>query len=390
MCCRLDCDPFGHLKCKHCNSQCNNQTCLRMHEEKFCYKISYCYDCGNRKFRNHVCGSEQRWCHNCCKSVKFSHKCYIQKQLGKPNKSEKGSKVPMFDGIITFDYECYQDQVHIPNLVIAEKMCSECLETDDRCASCGIFKFDNNDDFGDWLFSLEKYVAIAHNLRGYDGCFILQYINKHIMPGDGAPKVIANGSSLLSISFRKVKLIDSLSFFPTSLENLAKMFDIQELKKGFFPHNFNKPENFSYVGPYPCKEAYGYKFFSETKKNAFDTWYESKANEIFDFKQELHDYCLSDVKLLSAAVLAFRKIILNISKDDSGVGIDPWLTSITMPSLCLKIFRRNMMPAETIAVIPEYGYNPTHKTSIKCQQWIKYLSRTLQVSFIWFELLFCL
>jgi hypothetical protein len=285
-----------------------------------------------------------------------------------------------FAGIITFDYECYQDKVHIPNLVIAEKMCLDCIENgDDRCDTCGIFKFDSNKEFGDWLFSNPHFVAIAHNLRGYDGCFVLQYIIQHIMPGDGAPQVIANASKLTSITFRKVKLIDSLSFFPTSLENLPKMFGITELKKGFFPHLFNTPENFEYVGPYPCKESYGYKFFSESKKNEFDEWYATKANEIFDFKQELHDYCLSVVKLLSSAVLAFRRIILNISRNEKGVSIDPWATAITMPSLCLKIFRRNMMENDLIGVIPEYGYNPTHKTSLKCQQWLKFVSKSQNV-----------
>ena len=32
------------------------------------------------------------------------------------------------------------------------------------------------------------------------------------------------------------------------------------------------------------------------------------------------------------------------------------------------------MKPETIGIIPENGYHPEHKTSIKCQLWLKYLS----------------
>ena len=32
------------------------------------------------------------------------------------------------------------------------------------------------------------------------------------------------------------------------------------------------------------------------------------------------------------------------------------------------------MPQYSIAIIPENGYHPEHKTSIKCQMWLKYIS----------------
>ena len=76
-----------------------------------------------------------------------------------------------------FDYECYHDEVHNPNLVIAERICKDCLEQEDRCDKCGVVVFHNNYDFGDWLFDQPNFVDIADNLRGYDGCFVLQYIN---------------------------------------------------------------------------------------------------------------------------------------------------------------------------------------------------------------------
>ena len=55
-------------------------------------------------------------------------------------------------------------------------------------------------------------------------------------------------------------------------------------------------------------------------------------------------------------------------------GIDPFLTSITIASLCHHILRSKIMKPETIGIIPENGYHPEHKTSIKCQLWLKNLS----------------
>ena len=61
-----------------------------------------------------------------------------------------------------------------------------------------------------------------------------------------------------------------------ALTDFSKTFEIQEVKKGFFPHKFNKPSNFDYIGPYPEKEYYGYNYFNEKKRIEFDTFYESE------------------------------------------------------------------------------------------------------------------
>ena len=45
--------------------------------------------------------------------------------------------------------------------------------------------------------------------------------------------------------------IDSLSFIPMKLANFPKIFGLDELRKGYFPHLFNKKENENYVRPIP-------------------------------------------------------------------------------------------------------------------------------------------
>jgi hypothetical protein len=71
----------------------------------------------------------------------------------------------------------------------------------------------------------------------------------------------------MSFSFCNKVFKDSCLFITKPLEAFPKIFDIKELVKGFFPHKFNRPENFNYVGKYPDKKYYSPEFFSQEKKN---------------------------------------------------------------------------------------------------------------------------
>ena len=59
-----------------------------------------------------------------------------------------------------------------------------------------------------------------------------------------------NGSKimLMEIPAFNVRFIDSINFVPFPLALFPKTFGLKELKKGYFPHLFNKPENQDYVG----------------------------------------------------------------------------------------------------------------------------------------------
>ena len=51
-----------------------------------------------------------------------------------------------------------------------------------------------------------------------------------------------------------VRLLNSMSFFAMPLSKFPETFGLTELKKGFFRHLFNTPENQRYLGLIPDKK----------------------------------------------------------------------------------------------------------------------------------------
>ena len=372
LCKRLKCSEFDQssISCSYCYKKCKNEACLRIHSERFCAKRQICDDCHHYRNNNHVCQDDERWCTNCKKSVNSAHRCFILRE------DEKKAFQKTLSSYIFFDYECYvgDRNEHVPNLVYAELICNSCIDfPNPSCAVCKKVHFFDNESFCEWLFQQKDSIAIAHNMKGYDGCFVLQYILEHILTIDSFPHILCTGTKLLSIEFRHVKLIDSYSFIATALENFPKTFGIKELRKGYFPHLFNKPENFTYIGAYPDISQYGIEYFTPKKKSEFLQWYDANKNSLFDFRKELLEYCISDVRLLKEGCLSFRKTIMNYTNANNNA-IDPFLETLTIASLSHKCYRQNFMPSKSIAIIPEYGYNPKQRTSNKCIKWLRYYS----------------
>ena len=185
------------------------------------------------------------------------------------------------------------------------------------------------------------------------------------------PKILKTGTRLLSIEFRNVKLIDSLSFMPMRLASFAKTFGIKETVKGHFPHHFNKPENQNFVGKVPKKEMYGYKHMNDAIKKDFDLWYDENLD--FDFQKEFVKYCKDDVELLARGCLKFRNIIYDLTK------VEPYRKSITIASLCHFIFRNYLMELDQIPLISDKGYNAEQKTSRKAFMWLKFISESKKI-----------
>ena len=89
---------------------------------------------------------------------------------------------------------------------------------------------------------------------------------RSVCPNDSFPGLLVNGTKVLSIKFRELKIIDSYSFIPSSLDSFTKTFDLTAVK-GYFPHTFNTIANTNYIGPIPAREHYCSDFFSKEKKN---------------------------------------------------------------------------------------------------------------------------
>ena len=86
-------------------------------------------------------------------------------------------------------------------------MCFDCIniwkisETNIFKSDCGIQSFNNNDIFCKWLLKQINYKGFAHNLKAYDGIFIMKYIVNNQLPTDGLPKITKLGAKFMSIEF---------------------------------------------------------------------------------------------------------------------------------------------------------------------------------------------
>ena len=98
-----------------------------------------------------------------------------------------------------------------------------------------------------------EILVVFHNLKGFDGMFILHelYQQQREMADQ-----LTVGAKVLSFKSGPLKFIDSLCFLPMSLASLPSTFNLTELKKGVFPHLFNTPDHQQYVGRIPDLEFY--------------------------------------------------------------------------------------------------------------------------------------
>lgn len=130
----------------------------------------------------------------------------------------------------------------------------------DYCDICGCFEnifqgYNCVNKSGDYLYlklseqankNKATVYVFAHNFQGYDGHFIIQDLFKRDFI---SIEPIMNGSKILKIDIRNVKLLDSLSFFMMPLANLPKAFGFEDkVVKGFFPIHLNNEEIMSYSG----------------------------------------------------------------------------------------------------------------------------------------------
>jgi len=206
------------------------------------------------------------------------------------------------------DYEATVDDEGVQTPIL---LSTESDEEDQNKSFCVA---DCTEPFFEWLESLavdqdgddRSVIVVFHNLKGYDGMFLMQHCYakyREVMDQ------ITVGTKVLSFKSDQLTFKDSLCFLPCPLANFPSTFGIQELIKGFFPHKFNTRENQDYEGPIPPAEMYDPDSMSAKKKAEFEQWYAEKVrnNYIFNLKTEIRAYCESDVKLLKAGCQKFRE-----------------------------------------------------------------------------------
>ncbi|KAG8173059.1 hypothetical protein JTE90_016151 [Oedothorax gibbosus] len=208
-------------------------------------------------------------------------------------------------------------------------------------------------------------------MKGFDGQFVLKWMLEQGLQ----PKVIPNGSKLMSIEVKSlnIRIIDSFNFLPMSLAKLPATFGLRELKKGYFPHFFNTPENQYYVGPIPDPQFYNPDAMSTAERQKFYSWYEERKAEPFDFRKEMLEYCRSDVDILRRCCIDFREQFLNCAQ------IDPF-QYVTIASVAMAIYRAHHIPPNSIAAIPPGGYITNSNFSLESIRWLDFVSQQENVA----------
>ena len=270
-----------------------------------------------------------------------THICYMEKS--------KLPDEPKFHEIYAFDFECMllpgpaNSKIHKIN-----KVCVQLVgDATKRWA------FDTADEFIDWIieyfFSRPDVVVamFAHNLKGYDGRLMLceiykaQYTKKSALVGS----MIWTGMKINTFRWGNIVFRDSLLHIPAPLSMFPKIFGLEELQKGHFPYLFNTPENQNYVGPLPAIEYFEPQYKSTKDRSALLEWYNTQTSlgHQYDFKQVLHDYCVSDVDILARALEKYNEAGQLLNHE-----LLPPLDRLTIASYTLNCWRTLHFPEDTI------------------------------------------
>ena len=131
----------------------------------------------------------------------------------------------------------------------------------------------------------------------------------------------------------RVTFLDSYQFLHMRLANFPDTFGLTEMKEGYFPHLANTLANQKYVGPYFPVNMYNPGQMSVKDRELFLAWHKGKIESgvIFDFRQEMEEYCRSDVDILRRGCFCFRRELINIS------GLDPLSEACTIAQACSKV-----------------------------------------------------
>ena len=279
------------IVCEKCNRKFFGKRCFKNHLKNrskiegktdiVCDTVKKCLDC-NRiitgKYVNiHKCGYTE--CNNCNKYVGKNHKCFMKKIKAKEGYCKVDGKKPCKNNdsikkkdwchscrtytekYVFYNFEATQNTgTHTVNLSIAQDFEGKEYIHNSIDEFCKYFL---NDKY-------KGYTFIAHNSKGYNSHFVLKWlIDQGIKP-----YCIYNGAKIMFMEIPKlsIRFIDSLNFLQMPLKSFPKTFGMNELKKGYFPHYFNKKCNENYVGPIPSKKHYGYNQMKPDERAKFLKW----------------------------------------------------------------------------------------------------------------------
>lgn len=116
--------------------------------------------------------------------------------------------------------------------------------------------------------------------------------------------MIWHGSKLMTMKVGSVTFRDSLLHLSTRLDEMPAMFgiDAPDMKKQFFPYEFNTLENQEYIGPLPPVAMYPTDFMTTERRAFFLQWHAEESQRVgnnWNLREVLRTYCVSDVDILT-------------------------------------------------------------------------------------------
>ena len=329
-----------------------------------------CQGCGqyvSNKYQ-HKCFHSQ--CRTCAQYIKkgidlFSHRCVVQDTRNKPpilkysddnwkdsgnNRSkclwvydieaclvlQEEERGKQLDNIYNTDQDGYfqtdeegtlqfytQDRFHqVPNLIVYKNVFHGQVKI---TRDINIFIRD--------MLELENdghNIVLAHNASGYDSRQIFDAILRY--KDRNNIQLTAKGGKILRMQIDNTIFQDSMLHVVGSLKSLANDYlknhpDGLQLSKGYFPHLFNKAENYSYSGSIPDKKYFDIAFTVGDQKayDEFHTWYDSQQNIEWNFNHELEKYCINDVECLAEIVKMHHSLCMQVLNNyDQDIAFSPW------------------------------------------------------------------
>uniref|UniRef100_A0A914YXL3 DNA-directed DNA polymerase n=1 Tax=Panagrolaimus superbus TaxID=310955 RepID=A0A914YXL3_9BILA len=378
------------ITCNICNRYFESKICMDRHiKNNICNIVVTCDLCGatysKRHTPDHTCNT--RFCYT-CKSYHETRECFVSVL---PEREIVDYRIIIYD----FETSCeeYIDEKTMEHTVVfiaAYVYCTRCIFNQTwqnevfKCDICGPkrwYKWSaiNGDDcmlnfIETILYEFNnkyKSTLLAHVSSRFDGIFVL----RKLFELNISPKVIKKGNKFYLIRVPKRKdscelaFKDTYLFMGASLDKLVTSFDLDVESKMFYPYEFIKRENFNVeLQTLPPKHMYNYKYMKEDKQILFDEWYSRNYNTKFSLKDSLDEYCTSDVKILSHAVVAFLDLFYKITKTDP-------FQSQTISGACMKAYRTNFLPEQSISIMPENGYGSHDKASVMAIKYLMWVSK---------------
>ena len=381
-CARFNCENYKRGTrptdyCTLCHCKFYGPFCKRHHVvTKQCQSVKTCIKCQARYTvvpnRRHKCGFAK--CPVCREWVSIQeHKCFIQpvvhEEVEETEQTEEGGGCMVAPPPPLFVYADFEAMQNAEGVFVANLLCFSSSEEEDihvlHGEDCTLQFLEQLDELADVDCDREREIIIVfHNLKGFDSVFV---INELYQQQREVVEQLTVGAKVLSFRSGPLKFIDSLSFLPMPLASFASTFNLSELKKGFFPHLFNTPDNQNYEGRVPDIEFYDPDGMMPNKKEELLHWHadQVRRNVRFNLKKEMIAYCRSDVALLKAGCIKFQQ------EFESQAAFNPMEKCITIASACNLYWRIHDLQANTIAVEPLRGWRGANTNqSVKALKWL--------------------